>query len=163
MIESNSLKENSKLKKDLKQIPTLEVFEEDDLNSLLKYSRIRKYKSGETIIREGSFDPYVYFLIYGNLTIYRKGKLLAALDKRGEIFGEMSVIGCTARSASVLADGEAVCLATDTNQIKQLVGRDRLALGYVLYRIFSETLADRLKNTNDELVRAKGKNWKFWQ
>ena len=68
-----------------------------------------------------------------------------------------------ARSASVMASENTVCLATDTRQIQRLTGDDRLAFGYILYRVFAETLAERLRLTTQELMRERKrfhlKNW----
>jgi CRP/FNR family cyclic AMP-dependent transcriptional regulator len=162
MIESKCLKDNQKIMSDLKGIPTLESFKDNDLRKLLMYSKIRKYKNGEQIIREGSYDGYIYILIYGRVQVVKKKKELTSLDKRGDIFGEMSLIGDFSRTASVFADNEVVCLAIDNTNIDQLADRDKSSIYYILYRVFAETLAFRLRSTSEELVNMKRKILKFW-
>ena len=157
MIESQYLKENEKLIKSLKSIPSLEKFRENDICMLLQNSKIRKYRKGERIIKEGSTGAWIYILVYGKVEITKNGQFIARTDQRGELIGEIGAIDGAARSASVIATEDTVCLATDTRQIKRLTGDDRLAFGYILYRIFAETLAERLRVTTQELARKQGR------
>jgi CRP-like cAMP-binding protein len=89
--------------------------------------------------------------------IVKHHQVIAATDRRGELIGEIGAIDGAARSASVFATEDTVCLATDTRQIKRLTGDDRLAFGYILYRVFAETLAERLRVTTGELIRKQGR------
>ena len=157
MIESDYLKENNQLIKDLKKIPTLDPFKEHELNRLLKMSKIRKYNPGELICKEGLHDTWIYFLASGKVQITKNGRHLSTLDRRGDVFGEMGMIDGSPRSASVHAVDTTVCLATDTFYIEKLSGQDKIAFGYILYRIISEILASRLRVTNRELIKARGK------
>ena len=158
MIESQYLEENDKLIKSLKSIPSLEKFREKELRLLLQKSKIRKYRKGERIIKEGSTGAWIYILVYGRVDIRKASQVIASTDRRGELIGEIGAIDGAARSASVYATEDTVCLATDTRQIKRLSGDDRLAFGYILYRIFAETLAERLRVTTAELI---GKQSRF--
>lgn len=164
MIESDYLtgNTNNNLMKDLKKIPTLKTFNEDELNRLLKMSKIRKYKPGEPICKEGYHDSWIYFLASGKVKIVKNKRELSTLNRRGEIFGEMSVIDGFPRSASVYALDTTVCLATDTFYIERLSGTEKVAFGYILYRLFSEILASRLRVTNKALIKEKcKKSWGF--
>jgi CRP-like cAMP-binding protein len=162
MIESDFLNESSNLIQDLKKIPTLQPFPEKDLQGLLKLSKIRKYTSGEQIIEEGKRDSWIYFLIYGSVSVTKKGKTLSVLKRRGDVFGEMGILKGSARSASVYAIDDVVCLSTDTAYIDELSGDAKMAFCYVLYRIFAEVLADRLRLTNQKLIESEGKPFKLW-
>ena len=81
--------------------------------------------------------------------------MLVDLGQCGEMFGEMGIIGRSDRSASAFAVGHTVCLATDVSRIDEITGRDRIAFGYVLYRILSEVVTGRLKSTTEELIKVK--------
>ena len=70
----------------------LEPFEEQELIKLLEMSKIRKYKSGECIVEEGRSDTWLYFLMYGQVRIVKSGKEVTILKRKGEVFGEMSLI-----------------------------------------------------------------------
>ena len=157
MIESKYLEENDKLLKSLKKIPSLDQFKDNELRLLLQKSKIQKYRQGERIIREGSTGAWIYILVYGRVDIVKNGRVITTTDRRGELIGEISAVDGAARSASVMASEDTVCLATDTRQIKRMSGNDRLAFGYILYRVFAETLAERLRVTTGELIRKQNR------
>lgn len=164
MIESDYLEENAKLLQTLRSIPTLGPFGEKELRSLLKQSKIRKYRPGEIIVREGRSDTWIYFLVYGRVSVQKDGKVLAAIDRQGDTIGEMGIIDRSHRSASAIAESETICLATDTRYIDRLSGLDRMAFCNILYRIIAEILAERLRTTSLELIREREKrDWKFWK
>ena len=120
-------------------------------------SKIKTYDTGEAICEEGLNDKWIYFLTKGRVRIVKDGKELSVLDKRGDVFGEMSVIDGRPRSASVYAMETTVCLATDTLYIDKLQDHEKLAFRYLIYRIFAEILSTRLRETSEELVHSK--NW----
>ena len=75
----------------------------------------------------------------------------------------MGALDSSRRSASAHALTDTVCLATDIFYIEKLTGNDKLAFGYVLYRLLAEILSRRLRQTTEALMRAKGRiNLKFW-
>lgn len=163
MQESTFLENNASIIDNLKSIEVLEPFEESELHKLMEMSKIRKYKAGECIVREGRTDTWLYFLVFGQIEISKKGKSITTLDKKGEIFGEMGVIDCCGRSASAHALTDTVCLATDLFYIEKLTGNDKQAFGYVLYRLLAEILSRRLRQTTSALIQAQSKiNLKFW-
>ena len=155
MIESDYLKDNIKFLQKLGQMPTLDAFSKEELKGVLELSKIRKYQPGELILEEGFFDCWIYFLVSGKVKVVKHGEDLSVLRRTGDVFGEMGIIDGSPRSASVYAVDEVVCLATDASYIDRLTGNDKIAFCYVLYRIFCEILANRLRITNVELIKAK--------
>jgi CRP/FNR family transcriptional regulator, cyclic AMP receptor protein len=155
MIESEYLKDNIDYAKKLGQMPTIESFSEKDIKGILELSKIRKYEAGEMILGEGMFDSWIYFLISGEVRVEKHDKDLSILNRTGDVFGEMGIIDGSPRSASVYAIKETVCLATDASYVDRLSGNDKVAFSYILYRIFSEILANRLRLTSEELIKAR--------
>lgn len=159
MIESKYLKENIENIQKLMSISALSNFETKSLGKILRLSRIRQYEDGEQIIKEGDYDPWLYFLLSGKIRISKQGVTIGHIDKKGEIFGEMRIVDDQSRSASVYANGKTVCLAVDTSARQRLsVSKDkdeRLDFLLLLYRIFAEYMTARLRLTNDELIKAK--------
>jgi CRP/FNR family transcriptional regulator, cyclic AMP receptor protein len=163
MKETSFLDKNESMLENLRNIDVLEPFEDQELHRLLEMSKIRKYKAGERILEEGRSDTWLYFLILGRIKISKKGKEVCVLTKKGEIFGEMGAMDASRRSASAHAVTDSVCLATDMFYIEKLSGSDKVAFGYVLYRLLAEILSRRLRMTTEALIQAKGKlNLKFW-
>jgi CRP-like cAMP-binding protein len=94
MLESRYLKDNIENIQKLLTIPALRNFEAKSLGRLLNLSKIREYEDGEQIIKEGDFDPWLYFLLSGKIRITKEGLEINSIDKKGEIFGEMAWIFC---------------------------------------------------------------------
>jgi CRP-like cAMP-binding protein len=161
MLESRYLKDNIENIQKLLTIPALRNFEAKSLGRLLNLSKIREYEDGECIIKEGDFDPWLYFILSGKIRITKEGMEINTIDKKGEIFGEMRIIDSLSRSASVYAVGKTICLAVDTsakNRMSLGSSRDeKLDFLLLLYRIFAEYMSIRLRATNEELIAAKKK------
>ncbi len=155
MIESDYLKDNVNYIGKLRRMPSLADFSEKDIKGLLELSKIRKYESGELIIEEGLYDGWIYFLVSGKIKVVKHDEDLSVLCRTGDVFGEMGIIDGSPRSASVHAVDETVCMATDASYIDRLSGDDKNAFSSILYRIFSEILANRLRVTSEELMKAK--------
>ena len=158
MIESKYLQDNMQNIQKLMNIHTLKHFEIKSLAKLLRLSKIREYEDGEIIIKEGEKDSWLYFLLGGKVRVSKDNCQITIIDKRGEIFGEMSIIDTLSRSASVHAIGRTICLAVDTLAQSKLSSGDRderLDFLLLLYRIFAEYMSIRLRLTSDELVKAK--------
>lgn len=163
MKESTFLDKNESMLESLKNIDVLEPFEDQELHRLLEMSKIRKYKAGECIVQEGRSDTWLYILMFGRIKISKNGKEVTVLSRKGEIFGEMGALDSSRRSASAHALTDTVCLATDMFYIEKLTGNDKIAFGYVLYRLLAEILSRRLRQTTEALIEAKGRiNLKFW-
>jgi CRP-like cAMP-binding protein len=161
MIESKYLKDNVQNIQRLMAIPGLKDFETRNLAKLLRLSKIRQYENGELIIREGDDDPWLYFLLSGQLRIEKQGMEIGHIRQVGEIFGEMRIVDSLTRSASVYAVGDTICLCVDTSAKGRLSDADdrdeRLDFVLLLYRIFAEYMSIRLRATNEELSRTKKK------
>lgn len=163
MKETSYLEENERLMELLNTVPVFEPFDRTELNSLVKISKLKMYEDGECILEEGSSDTWIYFLVQGKVRITKGDQEITVLKRRGDIFGEMGVIAVAPRSASAYAVGSTICLSTDFLRIEDFDKDNKVLMGYVLYRIFSEILVSRLKETTGELIRIKGKSGiKLW-
>lgn len=155
MRESDYLGDNSRFLQRLRKLPTLEPFDQKELQGALNLSKIRKYDPGEQIIEEGSYDQWIYFLVSGKVKIVKNDEEVSILEHQGDVFGEMGIIEASTRSASVYALDETVCLALDASYIDRLAGDNKFAFCYILYRLFAECLAQRLRMRTEELLSAR--------
>jgi len=155
MIKSNYIDDNDYIIQQMRRIPALASFDEVQFKELLKLSHIRKYKSGKLIFKEGSYTSLIYYLISGKTKIVKNGKTLAVLSRSGDIFGEIAPIGGTARSASVYAEDDTICLEIDISNFDNAVTHDKYTFRYIMYRGFAEVLANRLKKTTEDLAAAR--------
>jgi len=158
MQESDYLKGRTDLIQRFKQLPLLKSLEDVYLKRIMELSKIRKYSAGETITPEGAYDCWFYILIAGAVRIVKGSDEIARLTNIGDTFGELAVIDGEARSASVQAVDNTVCLAVDASSL----GREGMATQHVFYsvicRLFAEIIASRLRAANEELVRLRHEN-----
>jgi CRP/FNR family transcriptional regulator, cyclic AMP receptor protein len=162
MKETSFLTDNTRVLNDIRKLPIFEPFQEEELLNLLSMSKIRQYNPGEVIFEQGSVDTWIYFLIYGKVRLIKEGKPVALLEGRGDVFGEMGAIDCAPRSAAAVAHGDTVCLASDIYYIEQLSGMEKMAFGYVTYRVLSSVLASRLRTTTAQLLGLQGRSIQIW-
>ncbi len=155
MIESEYLKDNLKYVEKLKKIPSFEDFSDKDLLGILEMSKLRQYEPGEVILKEGGYDSWIFFLISGKIKVVKNDESLSILKRTGDVFGEMGIIDASPRSATIYSVDKTVCLATDASYIDRLSGNDKYIFSSILYRVFSQILAERLRETSAELIKAK--------
>ena len=156
MIESKYLQDTVQNIQQLFAIPALKHFETKNLGKMLRLSKIRKYEDGEQIIKEGDTDPWIYFLLSGEVRVHKKGEDIITLNQMGEIFGEMRLLDSLSRSASVYAVGKTACLAVNISAGDRIPSEDENTnLLILLYRVFAEYVSMRLRLSNEELVKAK--------
>ncbi|MBF0099727.1 MAG: cyclic nucleotide-binding domain-containing protein [Desulfobacterales bacterium] len=155
------IQENKDLIDKLKQIPTLSAFEEHELKEWVRFSEVRYYKPNDMIIEEGTSDGWVYYLISGKVRIVKAGKEILILQCSGDVFGEMGIINSATRSASVFAIDEVSCIALDISNVDKLSINNKFAFRYLMFKEFSEVLANRLRITTQELIETKKELEKF--
>ena len=132
----------------------LELFRdmtEDELHILLAVATLVEYDVGDYIIREGEQDHNLFVLLSGNARIYKRSFAVQKSIKDlgpGECFGEMSLIDCRSRSASVRSQSHQC-------KVLRLNGDTITALPAIttkLYRNIAMILSQRLRHTNDMLT-----------
>jgi len=155
MKESDFLNGNSVIIERLKELPILKSFEEKDIKGLLQVSKVKEFEAGETIIHDGDEDNCIYFILFGKISVVKEGIEICQLGRAGDVFGEMAVIEKRPRSASVEALADTLCLSVDATYIDMLEERDKISIMYIIYRIFAELTANRLRETTNQLIEAK--------
>ena len=158
MYVSDYLNADHEVIRKLRAISSLNSFKDEDLKGIIKLSRMIKCEPGEEIIKEGQFDNRIFFLVSGKVSIQKEGEAIDILETRGDLFGEMGFIDGSPRSASIVAIDETICLAFDASYIDRLRGNDRTAFAAILYRIFAEILAERLRTADKKLVEIAEEN-----
>ncbi|MFC1592050.1 cyclic nucleotide-binding domain-containing protein [Thermodesulfobacteriota bacterium] len=76
-------------------------------------AKIVEYDAAETIIAEGKYDNWVFWLIDGQIDVVKNNCRVATFQRVGDMFGEMGILEGDARSASVYAGVPTVCLCID--------------------------------------------------
>lgn len=129
----------------LAPIPFYKAVRQDDpfqFEILLRNSRIVEFKPGEVVLRKGERDPWLYFLLKGQLAVYaRDGTTEQVVNyiTPGEVFGDIAALVGQERSATVIADHnckQVVAFGTDFKAFGELenFGVVNLATKLTYYR-----------------------------
>ena len=154
MQESPYLAGREFLVEKLHKLPFLGSIKDNHIKKILELSKIRQYENNEVITPEGTFDKWVYILLSGEVNVVKDEKTIATLSEIGETFGEIAVIDGKARSASVQACGNTVCLAIDASFMDDTAEPiEQVLFVSILYRLFAEVIAQRLRKSNEEIIR----------
>lgn len=158
MIEQEFDPSNKEMIERMRNIRVFSSLSERQLSEISKLSKIRKYDAGEVLIREGDYDQWVYFLVFGELAISVGATEVARIRRLGDVFGEMGIIDGSPRSASITALKPTICLAVDGAILERLAGPDKIIAQALFYRIFAEMLAERLRKVNAKVTSLEAEN-----
>lgn len=150
MQETDHLRNNEKILRILRDVDQFTTFSSEDILSFLDAGKLLEYEKDEEILIEGQSGFHVYFLLAGEVRIVKDGKEVKTLRRTGELFGEMGFMEGATSSASVTALQKTLVLRLDSAIIGKNPDAKELALGYTIYRLFCEVLAERLRVTTEE-------------
>ena len=109
----------------LQAMPVFGAIDESAINWLLDGARVRAVSRGECVFREGDMDSSIYVIEEGRFTVYRhwggRDYRLRELGT-GDCFGEMALMDCTPRSATVVADTDGGLIQITAAQFAELYG-----------------------------------------
>ena len=140
------------------KISKFEKFSKQDLYAFMHVGKLCEYKPNEIIIKEGATDCWLYVLISGSLIIAKEGQPIGTLRRCGDMFGEIGVIDGSPRSASIIAHSKSVLIGFDSSVIEQKLKECNIGFCYIIYRVFSEVLASRLRDTTEQNVNLQKEN-----
>jgi CRP-like cAMP-binding protein len=155
MMRESSLAGHEEYFENLRRMAGFASFEDEDLRRILDSGRLRRYEPGEDVIREGEREAWMYFIISGRVSVLKEGRSVGRIAGTGEIFGEIGIIDGQPRSATVRAEDKTLVLAVDGSFLNAVPDEHRAACYSVLYRMFAQVLAERLRETSEDLARAK--------
>ncbi|WP_157895181.1 cyclic nucleotide-binding domain-containing protein [Verrucomicrobium sp. GAS474] len=145
----------------LRQVSFFSHLEDRHIVEIFKMSRLRQFERGEVVIPEGVYDSFVYILLTGEVEVRKNGASISRLHTTGDIFGELAIINYEPRSASVVAMTLTSCLAIDAAFLDTLLPHDRDTIYAVVYKLFAEIVANRLRATSNELAAVREENFEL--
>lgn len=148
--------DNDEIMERLKNVPAFDSLPESHIKEAMRAASIRRYNAGEMVITEGEFDNQVFFLIFGHLKIMVHGIEVGSLKRLGDVFGEMGIIDGSPRSASISAEKTSLCVALDDTAIGSLTDSSKIFTQAVMYRVFAEVMAVRLRDANQKIAELQG-------
>lgn len=123
---------------------------ENDLARLLFHAHLMDCQARDYLIREGEQEHHLFVLLHGRVDILKRAfgiqKTIQTLGP-GECFGEMSLIECRSRSASVRAQSPCKLLRIEGDEIDRLPD-----VAAKMYRNIAVMLSQRLRSANEMLA-----------
>jgi len=142
------LRENQEILEYIKRSRLFSHLPNRILEQLLPLSHLEDYPSGSEILIEGTINTKVFFLMSGAVSVYAGGNKISKLRRKGDIFGEMSIISKKPCSASIIAETPVKLFSIKAKYIGEYTDIETNELENILYRIFAMILTDKLSFTN---------------
>lgn len=133
----------------LRRLPFFRDFSDVELWEVLRFADWSRVKPGQRIIRDGEKGNFFCFLVQGELTVTKQGKMLNLLTP-GDCFGEMAVFSPHRRTRG--ADVTALTEATLISIRGEALSRASEACRMHFYQAFLLVLAERLNLANQRLA-----------
>lgn len=148
----------------LTSLDVLKSFSAEEINARFfkrGLAKIVQYDAEETIIHEGQYDSWVYWLIDGQVKVIKNGIVIASFQRVGDMFGEMGILDGEARSATVQAAVQTTCFELDMSvlerpELKNKISRESFCRS--IAQLTKGRLAKttrRLSDVEKELVELK--------
>lgn len=141
----------SEIAKELKLFPFFKSFNEDLILRVATLVKEEFIKAGDYILKEGEPNHCLYFLRSGKAEVILTGEVVALLQNYGEVIGEMSVITQKVVGSSIKALTDVELYKIDTQEFTRVPPKEKEKFEVLLFKIYSNILADRLTKTNERV------------
>ncbi|HIE05221.1 MAG TPA: cyclic nucleotide-binding domain-containing protein [bacterium (Candidatus Stahlbacteria)] len=138
----------------LKGVYLFKELKAEEMDLILSIAKEKKFDKDKVIFSEGEPGNAFYIIVSGSVRISTVvpgvGEEALAVLKPGEYFGEMALIDDAPRSASAIANENSLLISITKDDFLSLISKNN-ALGYKLLWVFTRTLTDRLRKTDEQL------------
>ena len=148
-----SEKEQEIKKETLKLAGIIKDLSEDEIADLLTIATEERYRRGSAIVREDAKSRDLYIIREGRVSVKLKlpsesGREEVLYQMRdSQVFGELSLIDGSPRSATVFADDDVVAYRLNYDQLLELL-ENKPHIGYIMMRNIAVIIANRVRDTN---------------
>lgn len=117
-----------------------------DRRAVARVSGIVRYREGTPVVKEGASGSVFFVILEGKARVVRKGRTVGRL-RRGDFFGEMSLLDGEPRTASVVTEADSTFLTVASREFHRVLARQpKLALRML------QVMAGRLRGLERPLV-----------
>ena len=143
----------------LKQIPIFEEISDNEafLEELFGICRLKKYRAGDLIIREGDVGDEMFVVYSGAVEIKKRTRagddytVVILKAEYNVFFGELALIDDDKRSATVIATEDSEFLVITKADFTRL-GDTYPSIGLPITRAIAKILASRLRKTTGDML-----------
>jgi len=142
---------------ELEFFKTVSLFEEltsREIQKVIKLMHVRNFKHGEYVFLKGQPGAAFYIIRKGTVRVIQPGDELLELAElhEGELFGELSILDDSPRSASALTEGDTELRAIFKHDFDNMLYHEP-TIAAKIYRIVAIIVGARLKVTNDQFLQ----------
>lgn len=134
----------------IKSVEFFRNFNRKEIETIIRAGAFIRYDRSQVIVRDGEVDTTFFVLLNGRVRVIKNKTRIADLTQ-GECFGEMGAFTRQPRSAHVVAKEPCIVLKLDL----KLIEREDPDLKLKFYKIFIETLSERLSTATVQLSALK--------
>ena len=139
----------------LRTVPLFRELDDEDLAQVLMIGLVKRHPQGASILREGTAGSHLHSIHEGQVRISKTvpgiGEEALTILNPGQFFGEVEFFDGAPASAHAIAHTDCEILSVPHHEIEALMSA-RPALAVKFLRAFAQTLAARLRETNQKLA-----------
>jgi len=109
---------------DLQSQPFFDALTETELQYLCESGVTQTYRKGKFLIREGSLNHYLFYIVKGSVHIKSYGVKVATLSP-GELMGEISASGLDSPIADVTATSSVTVYKFPVEAVRQIAAENK--------------------------------------
>lgn len=149
----------------LENLRFFSIFSNEDMKFILSLGRFKQYQKDTSIIVECENTQGIAVILSGAVSVYKSDPeshhliRLAHMEK-GAIFGELSLISRSPRSATVTADRQTKTFELEKEEFTKFIDSKDLNLQLDFYKNCALDLAERFRLQNDDYLNAQRLLWK---
>ncbi len=125
--------------------PIFQSLEDGDIERIVPFLRLKKFKKGANIIKKGEPGTNLYIIISGKVEVLVEDDISIGSLERGDVFGEISLLVGTPAGATIRVMEPTRVLFITGGDFKNVLAKFPLLQNY-----FARLMAERLAQTNDE-------------
>lgn len=142
--------EQNQIKSIIKNLDFFKHFPDHLLNEITKISSLKSFEMGSEILKQGQINQNLYFLLSGSVSVVVDGGIVATLNKKGDLLGEMSVISSKTCAATILSNNNVEALELEVEKVNNIPNINIDQIQHSLFRIYSNILTEKLRLTNQK-------------
>jgi len=127
----------------LSSFPFFKNIDQKNLDAVISYFRLNKYRPGDIVIRKGDPGGRFYIIVSGSVNVLNDAGIIISTLDTGEVFGEMSLICNDMVNATIQVKTSSSILYIDQPNFHKI-----LDIYPEIQRYFSRLMAERLNKSN---------------
>ncbi len=127
----------------LSSFPFFKNIDQKNLDAVISYFRLNKYKPGDMVIKKGDAGGRFYIIVSGSVNVLNDAGIVISTLDTGEVFGEMSLICNESVNATIQVKEASSILYVDQPNFNKI-----LDIYPAIQLYFSRLMAERLNKSN---------------